>query len=215
MNETHGERQPCCGPVHALHVLVWSEERDLVALGVAVRLETFEERGRVVQHGGGWVEVERAVRADDRVSPARAVRPWDGEHVVCERVPKLERGRVGDLFWGLGADDFELRGLRRGVTGYTGPGRRRARTAGRKTDNGQNEGVSVESTRQCPSCAIVVPSVLASSQTYIDVIPDALGLSCFRGGLLSLVLQPRSLRLRVVGGRRRRIVVGTQHSGMK
>ena len=105
------ESQPRCGGIHAFHVLVWSEQADFACLCVLVRFQTFKQRARIVQHGAGWIQLQRAVCFYRWCSPARSLIPGYHEHMVSKGVPEDELRRRRNLLWGRGFFDNQRRWL--------------------------------------------------------------------------------------------------------
>lgn len=98
---TDGQRNPLSSVIHALHVHVRSEHRNL-AVCIPVRLETLEELLRIMEDRSTRVETERSIYEllptqwdglrdgsesrtglDLRRPPSGGSRPRDTQHVVC------------------------------------------------------------------------------------------------------------------------------------
>lgn len=77
------ERKSGRRPLHALHVLVRSEQSGLAVLA-NVGLHAFKERGSIVENVGRGIKLEGSIRADLWLFPSVRRGPANRQHVVCE-----------------------------------------------------------------------------------------------------------------------------------
>ena len=91
-------RQPLGGFAEAARIGVGAEQRG-TAVGRAIGLEAFENLLRIMKHGAGRIELDRAARLDTRIVPAPALRIADDRHVIGEHLAETrigeERGAIG------------------------------------------------------------------------------------------------------------------------